>query len=304
MRLKFYTLDVFTDKRLAGNPLAVVRGADGLDASRMQAIAREFNLSETVFLLNPRDPVNTARARIFTPSAELPFAGHPTIGAAVLIAELDAPELLGGQELQIVIEEQIGPVTCSVRRPKGKAPRAQFAVPQLPEWLGDGDGDVTAVAEALGLSDEDIGFDAHRPVMYSAGVGFTFVPVRTLEAIGRARANLSLWDRAIGPQGHAAAYLYTREVTDEKSHVHARMFSPGLGIAEDPATGSAAAAFAGVAMEFEQPEDGEHVLVIEQGIEMGRPSQIVLTMDVQNGVLAGASIGGSALIVSRGEIEV
>ncbi len=302
MRLKFYTMDVFTDKRLAGNPLAVVRGADGLDASRMQAIAREFNLSETVFLMSPRDPVNTARARIFTPAAELPFAGHPTIGAAILIAELDAPELLGGQELQIVIEELIGPVTCSVRRPKGRPARAQFVSPRLPERLGDGD--VNAIASALGLAPEDIGFDAHRPVLYSVGVGFTFVPVRTLDAMGRACAQMAAWNQAIGPQGHAAAYLYTREVLDEKSHVHARMFSPALRIAEDPATGSAAAAFAGVAMEFEQPDDGEHVLVIEQGIEMGRPSQIVLTMDVTDGVLTGVSIGGSAVIVSRGEIEL
>lgn len=302
MRLKYFVLDVFTGKAFSGNPLAVVRGADGLDAARMQMIAREFNLSETVFLVSPRNPVNTARARIFTPAQELPFAGHPTIGTAVLIAETDAPELLGKQDLQIVIEELIGVVSCTVRRPRGRATRAQFDIPRLPERLGEKD--PAPVAAALGLDLEDIGFDRHRPVMYSAGVGFTFVPVRSLEAIGRARADMHLWNGAIGPEGHAAAYLYTREVVDETSHVHARMFSPALGISEDPATGAAAAAFAGVAMEFEQPEDGEHILVIEQGVEMGRPSKIVVTMDVQERVLRGASIGGEAIIVARGEIEV
>ena len=302
MRLAFFTLDVFTSKRFAGNPLAIVRGADALDTTRMQAIAREFNLSETVFLQSPRDPVHTARARIFTPGQELPFAGHPTIGAAVLIAEIDAPELMtGGRDLQIVLEEQIGPVICSVRHPKGRATRAQFQIPRLPEKLGDVDAD--KMAAALGLSRNDIGFDAHHPVIYSAGVGVTFIPVASLEAIGRARADMSVLDSAMGASSQIA-YLYTREVTDDANHVHARMFAPGLGISEDPATGGAAAAFAGVAMAFEKPEDGEHVLVIEQGLEMGRPSTIVLTMEVSGGLLTGASIGGEAVIVTRGEIEI
>ena len=302
MRLQYYTLDVFTDKRLAGNPLAVVRDADGLDSRRMQMIAREFNLSETVFLVSPRDPVNTARARIFTPAQELPFAGPPTIGAAVLIGELDAPELMvSGHDLQIVLEEQIGPVTCSVRHPKGRAKRAQFKIPRLPEKLGEVD--ASAMAAAVGLSMEDIGFDRHYPVIFSAGVGVTFIPILGLEAMGRAHVDMSLWDKAMGSLSQIA-YLYTREVTDEASHVHARMFAPSLGITEDPATGGAAAAFAGVAMEFEKPEDGEHVLVIEQGIEMGRPSKIVLIMEVSGGALTGASIGGEAVIVTRGEIEV
>ena len=302
MRLKYFLLDVFTEKRFAGNPLAVVRDADGLDVQQMQAIAREFNLSETVFLIAPRDPVNTARAHIFTPVQELPFAGHPTIGAAALIGEIDAPDLLGKQDLLVVLEEQAGLVQCTVRRPRGKAVRAEFSAPRLPEKLGEAD--AGKVAAALGLSRDEIGFDAHRPTIWSAGVGFTFVPVVSREAIARARPVIEMWDDAISPAGHAAAYLYTRETADEACHVHARMFSPAMGIAEDPATGSAAAAFAGVAMEFEQPGDGEHMLVIEQGLEMGRPSRIVLGMDVQGGVLTGVTIGGAAVIVARGELDV
>lgn len=302
MRLKYFLLDVFTEQRFAGNPLAVVRDADRLDVAQMQAIAHEFNLSETVFLLTPRDPVNTARARIFTPVQELPFAGHPTIGAAVLIGECDASEFLSKQELLVVLEEQAGIVKCTVRRPRGKAARAEFAAPRLPERLGEAE--AGKVAAALGLAVEEIGFDAHRPTIYSAGVGFTFVPVASREAIARARPAMEHWDAAIGPAGHAAAYLYTRETVDEACHVHARMFSPAMGIAEDPATGSAAAAFAGVAMEFEQPGDGEHMLVIEQGVEMGRPSRIILGMDVHGGVLTGVTIGGAAVIVARGELDV
>ena len=301
MRRTFHTLDVFTDTPFAGNPLAVVMDCEGLSEQRMQAIAREFNLSETVFVLDPLDPVNTARLRIFTPTRELPFAGHPTIGAAVLIGELRAPELLGGQGLSVVIEEQVGAISCTVRRQKGQATQANFALPGLPECLGEGP-DVEAVAAALGLDLRDIGFDAHRSSVWSVGNPFTFVPVASLEAIGRARPDLALFSSTFaGPR--PAAFLYTQEVEREGSHVHARMFAPGLGITEDPATGSAAAAFAGVAALFEQPEDGDHLLVIEQGFEMGRPSIIHLRLQIESGALVEASVGGAAVMVSQGTIE-
>jgi trans-2,3-dihydro-3-hydroxyanthranilate isomerase len=301
LRRTFHTLDVFTDTPFAGNPLAVVLDCDGLSTDRMQAVAREFNLSETVFVLDPLDPVNTARLRIFTPTRELPFAGHPTIGAAVLIGELRAPEMLGGQGLGVVIEEQVGVISCAVRRQKGQATQASFALPMLPDCLGEA-GEPGAIAAALGLDPADIGFDAHRSSVWSAGNPFTFVPVASLEAIGRARPDLALFSSTFaGPR--PAAFLYTQEVVREGSHVHARMFAPGLGISEDPATGSAAAAFAGVAALFEQPEDGDHLLVIEQGFEMGRPSIIHLRLQIEGGALVGGSVGGAAVMVSQGMIE-
>jgi trans-2,3-dihydro-3-hydroxyanthranilate isomerase len=300
MRRAFYTLDVFTETRFAGNPLAVVRDAQGLSEARMQAIAREFNLSETVFVLPPRDPVNTALIRIFTPRSELPFAGHPTIGAAILIAELDAPEMLAAQHLSIVLEEKVGAVACTVRR-KDSLSRAHFALPRLPEAIGQAGG-VAAIAAAVGLAASDIGFDGHAPSLYSAGVGFTFVPVATQEAIARARPAPDRWD-AIGPDDHPNAFLYTREVERKGSAFHARMFAPSLGVAEDPATGSAVAAFAGVVMQYEEPRDGDHGFVIEQGIEMGRPSFITLGMEVAQGALVGATIGGAAVRVAEGFID-
>jgi trans-2,3-dihydro-3-hydroxyanthranilate isomerase len=299
VRRNFYTLDVFTETALAGNPLAVVLDSEGLDATRMQAIAREFNLAETVFIEEPRNPVNTARMRIFTPGRELPFAGHPTIGAAILLAHLRAPDLLTREDLRVVIELAVGDVACVARHRKGQAMAAYFTLPRLPEAVGEPPSDAT-LAVGLGLDPGDIGFGAHRPTLYGAGIPFLFVPIAGLDAMARARPSLKLW----GENGGAAVYLYTVEVVDEASTIHARMFAAGWGIVEDPATGSAVAAFAGVVMQFERPDDGAHMFVIEQGFEMGRPSFISLGLDVENGALASATIGGSAVIVAQGAIDL
>jgi trans-2,3-dihydro-3-hydroxyanthranilate isomerase len=299
----FHILDVFTATPLAGNQLAVVRDCDHLTGEQMQAIAAEFNFPETIFVLQPRDPVNTARLRIFTPKIELPFAGHPTVGGAVLIAIEDAADMLGSHELSIVLEEEVGLIQCGVRRPKWQAARAVFELPRLPEKL-DGAPDVALLAKALSLDEADIGFDNHAPSHYSAGVGFVFVPVGSREALNRARPNLDAWDSVFAhPQGRSC-YLYTREVVREENHVHARMFAPASGIPEDPATGSAAAAFAGVCLEFEQPADGDHQIVIEQGFAMGRPSEIVLTMHVRGGAFETVSIGGAAVLVASGTLKL
>ena len=301
MRRAFHTLDVFTDTPLAGNPLAVVLDCAGLDAARMQAIAREFNLSETVFVRDAGDPVNTARLRIFTPTAELPFAGHPTVGAAALIAHLRAPERILRDDLRIVFEEGVGDVVCSVRELKKGVIHASFIAPRLPVWESELT-DIAAIAAALSLDVADIGFDTHVAGVWSAGTPFAFVPVASLAAIGRARPDMTHFGTVFGASV-AGAYLYSRDVTHEGNDVHARMFAPLHGIAEDPATGSAAAAFAGVAVAFERPEEGEHTLVIEQGMEMGRPSLITLDIDVQGGELAGVSVGGNVVMVSQGFIE-
>ncbi len=301
MRLKFHTLDVFTDVPYAGNPLAVVEGADGLDAARMQSIAREFNLSETVFLLEPRDPVNTARLRIFTPVGELPFAGHPTVGAAALIAKLRAPELLGREDIRVVLEEIIGDVICNARGPRGKPLYASFNLPRLPERVYDL-ADMAAIAAALSIAPEDIGFGAHRPGVWSAGTPMAFVPLASREAVGRARPVADHYERAFGA-GIVGAYLYAAQCEREGSDIHARMFAPAHGIPEDPATGAAAAAFAGVAVAFEAPEDGTHDIVIEQGFEMGRPSLIHLSVEVENSELVAASVGGAVVRVGEGHIE-
>ncbi len=299
MRRNYHTLDVFTDTPFAGNPLAVVLDAGGLDDARMQQIAREFNLPETVFVLDPRDPVNSAALRIFTPGRELPFAGHPTVGAAALLAHLRAPQLLAAQDLRLVLEEKVGDVVCIARHRRGQALASYFTLPRLPQPAGAAPS-AAQLAESLGLEASDIGFGAHRPTVYGAGVEFLFAPIASAAAIAKASPDRTLW----GADGGPGVYLYTRETTRDGAAYHARMFASGWGIREDPATGSAASAFAGVVMEFDRPADGEHVLVIEQGVEMGRPSMIALGLEVEGGAIKSASIGGSAVLIAEGTIDL
>lgn len=300
MTRRFQTLDVFTETTLTGNPLAVVFDADGLDDARMQAIAGEFNLSETVFVFEPRNSINSARVRIFTPKRELPFAGHPTVGAAALIATQRATDLLRVQDLKIVLEELIGDVVCVARWRKGQALAAYFELPTLPERLKGKLPSTAEIAASLGLHADDIGFDGHEPSAFSAGSPFLFVPVRSLKAISRAAPGVMRWATRDGP----ATYVYTRETERAGSAYHARMFAGAWGVGEDPATGSAVAAFAGVMQAFDRPRDGEHMLTIEQGFEMGRPSLIALGLVIENGALASATIGGSVVIVSSGSLNL
>ncbi len=301
MRRRFHTLDVFTETKLAGNPLAVVHDSEGLDTAAMQAITREFNLSETVFVFPPHDPVNTARIRIFTPGAELPFAGHPTVGTAVLLGLLRAPEHVKGAGIVIALEETIGLVKVDVQQRPDRAARGLFALPRLPVVL-ENERDVHKVATALGLSDDDIDTDIFPPSDFSAGVPFTIVCLKSLVALSRAQSIDGLvFDSAFGGGARAAVYLCAKEAPMKW---RARMFAPTLGIKEDPATGGAAAAFAGAIMMHEKPGDGQHQHVIQQGVEMGRPSEIVLTLTVEKSALVEATIGGAAVIVSEGTIDI
>lgn len=291
MRRRFFTLDVFTGRRFTGNPLAVVLEPDGLDTDAMQAIAREFGHPETVFVLPPADRANRARLRIFTPGRELPFAGHPTVGTAVLLGRLD------GGPRDIVLEEGIGAVRCRVEAVNSDGGRAQFAIPRLPEETGTAPENAT-IAAALGLDAGDIGFGAFRPACWSAGNRFAFVPLRGLDAIRRCRPDPANFGAALGE----LAFVFCGEVVEAGHAYHARMFAPALGIAEDPATGSAAAAFAGVHARFVRPADGEHAFAIEQGYEMGRPSVIEVGIVMRGGALQSATVGGHAVVVTEGTI--
>ena len=301
MRLKFHTLDVFTGTRFGGNPLAIVLDADPLAPQAMQAIAREFNLSETVFVLKPVNPAHSARVRIFTPAAELPFAGHPTVGTAILLASLRTQGLGPSHSALIALEEEIGIVRIGVRLRQGEAPFAEFDAPRLPADLGSVPA-IEDIAAAVGLIPSEIGFENHRPARFSAGLPFNFVPVRSLAAIQRSRAVASRWERAFGNAG--GAYVYCRETAHSASHFHARMFDPAHGIAEDPATGSAAAAFAGVIARYDEPPGGEHRYLVEQGYEMGRPSLIHVSLLMHDTRLQMVRIGGHAVRVTDGEIEI
>jgi trans-2,3-dihydro-3-hydroxyanthranilate isomerase len=301
MRARRYSIyDVFTDRPLAGNPLAVVFDSDGLDDHAMQAIAREFNLSETVFLSPPASPQHTAAVRIFTPAIELPFAGHPTVGAAIALFQ-DQPN--SGAAV-LVLEEKVGPVRCAVKVEQGKA-FAEFGLPRLPseQRLAV---EPAVIASALGLAPHEIGFENHRPAIYSAGVPYVLVPVQGLDAAGRVRVDVNAW-RAFAPvevgvQGDA--YVYCRETVAHDASFHARMFGPETGIPEDPATGSAVAALVGQIVARDALRDGRHAYRIEQGVEMGRPSLIQLEIDVAHGRATAARIGGNAVKIAEGKITV
>lgn len=293
MTRRYHILDVFSGTPLGGNPLAVVSDAAGLDDAAMQSLAAEFNLSETLFLLPPHDPINMAAARIFTPTVELPFAGHPTVGAAVLVASLEAPDLIAAGEIDLVLELPIGPVRCTVRCPRGGPAHARFEVPQLAAPWGDPP-DAADLAAMFGLAPDDIGWAGHTPTRFTAGVPFTFVPVASVAALGRAAL-------ASGSGERAGFYLFA---PDGPGAVRTRMLARGLGVAEDPGTGSAAAAFAGALLAGGRLADGDHDCRILQGVEMGRPSQIGLAFTVAQGRLVSTTIGGEAVIVAEGRLHL
>ncbi|MEG9527585.1 MAG: PhzF family phenazine biosynthesis protein [Hyphomicrobiales bacterium] len=294
MARRFVTLDVFTEQRLAGNPLAVVLESEGLDDAAMQAIAREFNLSETVFVLPPAEARHRARLRIFTPGRELPFAGHPTVGAAVLLALQDPAR---GDARAFGLEEGIGIVPCVVETlADGTGGRARFRLPTLPEFLGPGP-KPEILAPLLGLPPGDIGTGRHVPSRHGVGPSFTCVPVASVAALDAARP-------AQAPDPADGLYLYTPDPEGTGQSWRVRMFAPNFGVPEDPATGAAASAFAGVLMQFETLGEGTHDVAIRQGQAMGRPSTIALQITIAAGALRGVEIGGAAVIVSDGALHV
>jgi trans-2,3-dihydro-3-hydroxyanthranilate isomerase len=254
-----------------------------------------------VFVFPPERPAHRARLRIFTPVRELPFAGHPTVGTAVLLAIEALGDAAPEADVMLSVEEKVGPVRCVVALRSDRAGRAIFDAPKLAQSYPGGPDPETAAA-ALGLLPAEIGFENHEISAFTAGVPYFFVPVRGLEVMARVKPQGHLWQKAFPDD--VAAYLYTRETPTQGHDFRARMFWAGAGIVEDPATGSAAAAFAGAVARFDRPPSGTHRVVIEQGFEMGRPSLIAVEVDVEGPALHAVRIGGDAVVVGRGTLEV
>lgn len=292
MRLNYILLDVFTTQRLKGNPLAVVLKADALLDDQMQAIAAEFNLSETVFICKPQSERHTARARIFTPKVELPFAGHPTVGAAVVLG-------LQARSTVVRLEEGVGLVTCVIEQPEKRSGFARFALPQLPEPAGEAPG-AGQIGAALGITGDDIGCGPYQPAVSSAGNLFYLVPVRNADVLRQVSLDRRGWAETF-PLGRQSVYVFTETPKERDNRFAARMFSPGMGLGEDPATGSAAAALIGLV--GAHAEDGQTDFVLRQGTEMGRPSQIFVQLRKTGGKLVHGSIGGHAVIVGEGVLD-
>lgn len=284
--LEFHVWDVFTDRAFSGNPLAIVPGADRLSTAQMQTIARQFNLSETIFVMAPRDPANTARVRIFFPTAEIPFAGHPTIGCALHLAN--------GRDCRIVLEEEAGLVPVEIR-----GGMAEFVAPRLPV-PHPGHADPALITRALDLAGEAVGFDGHGPAIWQGGPAFLYVPVRDLTDLGAARPIEPFWSQAMEAAQVDSAYLYT----PREGGYRARMFSPTAGIPEDPATGSASALLAAQLLASGALPEGETRIAQHQGVEMGRPSAIDMTAVVEDGGLREVRISGRAVPVAHGHIQI
>lgn len=299
----FITTDVFTTARFGGNQLAVFPDARGIPDDALQPIAREFNFSETTFVFPARDGANTRQVRIFTPGGELRFAGHPTIGTAFALAWVGAVPLSRG-DTRIVLEEGVGPVPVTIRSRDGRTPDfAMLSVAQLPE-SGPEPPSAAALASALGLNAEDILTGRDKPEALSCGTPFLFVPLRDRAALGRVRVNAEEFEAAMRGYWTDMVFLFCDQPERAGSTHRARMFAPVIGVPEDPATGSACAAFGGYLGRRDPRTDGTLRWVVEQGFEMGRPSIMELEVDKRAGAITAVRVGGSSVLVTRGELTL
>ena len=301
MELTFHTLDVFTDRTFGGNPLGVFPDAAHLPTELMQSIAREMNLSESVFLGPPETPGGTARVRIFTPGVEVPFAGHPTVGTAIFLAS--AMGDTGAGETTLVLEENVGPVPVDVRFENGIPVFARFTTAMLPEHRPSPHS-CAELAAMVGLDEADVCTGELGPEMVSCGLPYHIVPVASIDAVRRALLDMSLWGSMVADSWAHHVYLVCMDAEGDGVDVRVRMFAPGSGVPEDPATGSASAALAGYLSRADGREEGSLTWTVEQGLEIGRPSIIHVEADRVGGATSAVRVGGSAVAVSRGAMRV
>lgn len=301
MVLTYETVDVFTDTAFGGNPLAVVFGAEGLSQAAMQAIATEFNYSESTFVLPPQNPAHTACVRIFTPRIEVPFAGHPNVGTATVLARRGAAfgAPVGDR---VVFEEAAGLVPISIIRNGGEAVGATLTAPQPFRRLGESD--VTEVAACLGLRPAQIRESRHAPVTGTVGLPFLLVELADRAALEAARPVTAAIQTSpsVAPVKDIHCYVRTGDGDPDGYDLRTRMFAPLDGVPEDPATGSANCALAGLLAELDGPAEGTVRLRIAQGVEMGRPSELLAEVDRSAGATTAIRIGGRCVAMRRGEV--
>ena len=296
MNYRYYTCDVFTETRFGGNQLAVLPQAVGLSAQQMQQIAREFNFSETTFVF-PSKTGHTRHVRIFTPAREIPFAGHPNVGTAFVLASIgEFGEIKSS--LTVTFEEEAGLVSVAIHESDGKIASCELTAPQsvsfgktLP---------VQVVAAAISADAKDVVTKTHGPQVTSVGLPFVMVELKDRSVLERARINMSGFE-ALAAQGVMPdVYLYTHG--SDGFDIRARMFAPLSGVPEDPATGSANCALAGLLAHYNAQPNGSFLWRIAQGVEMGRPSTLIARAEKKDGVVRTTRIGGAAILVSEGVI--
>jgi trans-2,3-dihydro-3-hydroxyanthranilate isomerase len=299
MQRRYLTVDVFTDRVFGGNPLAVILDAEGLTSSQMQAIAREFNYSETTFVLPPREVCHTAQVRIFTPRTEVPFAGHPNIGTAVVLAQ--EIEATGGPPIdRIAFEEGAGVVAIRLLRNARTIMGAELIAPKALSTSSS----VSAedAAACLSLAPRDICVSTHAPQVASVGLPFLIAELTSRDALRRAKPNWLAHERVLPPIGTDAVFAYIRGAAVDE--LQARMFAPLDGTVEDPATGSATAATIALLAHLRPQRDAETSWRIEQGVDMGRPSLLLGRTEKRSGVVKSVHVGGYAVPVRRGSLSL
>ncbi len=302
MKYQFYTCDVFTEERFGGNQLAVLPTASGLTDQQMQQITREFNYSETAFVF-PAEAGQTRKVRIFTPAQEIPFAGHPNVGTAFVLATIGELGELPSSQV-VTFEEKAGLVPIQIETAKGKVTSCELTAP-APLSLGE-TVPIELVANAVSLNEKEIATQAHRPQLVSVGLPFIITELKDLAALERITVNTSGFDKVrdhLGGQSvRASIYLYTRATGEVK--LRARMLAPLSGVPEDPATGSATCAVVGLLAHLNEQPTNSLRLRIAQGVEMGRPSLLSARAEKVNTVVQSTHVGGACVLVSEGLIEV
>jgi trans-2,3-dihydro-3-hydroxyanthranilate isomerase len=299
MQFEFITVDVFTDRRFGGNPVAVLPQAEGLTTAQMQAIANEFNLSETTFVLPPKDAAHTAEVRIFTPRAEMPFAGHPNVGTAFVVAGRGS---VYGRAVgdPLLFEEKAGLVPIEILKDAGSICGARLTAPQKLSRGADVAADI--IAAACSLAVDDIETRRHTPCIASCGTPFIFAELKTRQALAAAQPRSDIFAARFPIDGTTGIHLYVRDGADGID-IRTRMFAPLHGVPEDPATGSANVALAGLLASLLPEPDLSLQVRIAQGVEMGRPSLLEASAEKRGGTVVETRIGGSCIAVMRGTID-
>ncbi|MCV2885870.1 PhzF family phenazine biosynthesis protein [Aestuariibacter sp. AA17] len=294
----YFVYNVFTRDTFGGNPLAVIPHAEGLSDAEMQQIAKQFNYSETVFGFDTDKLNHHKQLRIFTPSREVPFAGHPNIGAAVALYENNLVSL--PQDTQtLLFDEQAGSVPLQLTRDEHGSGFALLA----PEPLSTGQTfEPHYIAEALSLDESDIRTEVHAPMQASVGLGFIFVEVTSVDALQRAKPNLSVFEEIFAEGIQPDIHVYTR--SEDEFDIRTRMFAPLDGVYEDPATGSANSALAAIIAQHDLPFDGVKSISIAQGYEMGRPSQLLAMAEKKDGEIVAAGVAGKAVKFAEGILRL
>jgi trans-2,3-dihydro-3-hydroxyanthranilate isomerase len=301
MKVDFATVDVFTDRRFGGNPLAVIPDARGLSSEQMQSIAAEFNLAETTFVLPPRDPAHTAQVRIFTPKAEIPFAGHPNVGTAFVLARAGESHGRKTAGNKLVFEEKAGLVPLDLERQGNEVVGARLAAPQKLA-LGD-EVSPDIVAALAGVPVQQIETRNHRPIIGSCGIGFVFAELKTREALAKAVYNADAFAKHLPMDKATGVHLYAA-AAEHGVEIQSRMFAPLYGVPEDPATGSANVALIGLLAKLQPEADLTLAKTIGQGFDMGRPSRLDATAEKKAGEVTATYIGGRCVPMLKGTIDL